>query len=124
MKTKDFIGTAALAALATAAGTSAAHAQAAPAPAPTVTTRWNGSPETREEDRRFHVSGRFMYDVAYTDADCSSTACNTANEAGVRSYARRAFLGVDGRLTENWRYNVKFDYTFGSNGTAPNAQAT
>jgi phosphate-selective porin OprO/OprP len=32
------------------------------------------------------------------------------NESGVRSYARRAFLGVDGRLTTNWRYNVKFDF--------------
>ncbi|HVZ99555.1 MAG TPA: porin [Caulobacterales bacterium] len=112
MKTKDFIGTAALAALTTAAG----FAIATPASAD-VTTRWNGATETREEDRRFHVSGRFMYDVAYTDADCANAGCTGANEAGIRSYARRAFIGVDGRLTEHWRYNAKFDFGFGSAGS-------
>ena len=87
------------------------------------TTAWVGGAETREEDRRFHVSGRFMYDMAYTDADFASPA-GAAFDDGVRSYARRAFIGVDGRLTTHWRYNAKFDITFGSNGTAPNGQAT
>ena len=111
MTKKNAFTTAALAALASATGVAAsvgsAHAQAAPPP--TVSTRWNGSPETREEDRRFHVNGRFQYDVAYTDADCANNTCTGVNESGVRSYARRAFIGVDGRLTDHWRYNVKFD---------------
>jgi phosphate-selective porin OprO and OprP len=117
MSKKHAFSTAAFAALAAAAGAAAtttnAQAQTAVSPPPppvTVTTRWNGSPETREEDRRFHVNGRFQYDVASTDADCANAACTGVNESGIRSYARRAFLGVDGRLTERWRYNVKFDF--------------
>src|SRR5262249_16580634 len=78
----------------------------------TVTTRWNGAAETREEDRRFKVNGRFMYDVAYTDADHLNNAGGTF-ESGVRSYARRAFIGVEGRLTEQSRYNLKFDFALG-----------
>lgn len=124
MTKKSTLATAALAALASATGVAAsvgvAHAQTAPAPAPTVTTRWNGSPETREEDRRFHVNGRFQYDVAYTDADCATADCTGVNESGVRSYARRAFIGVDGRLTDHWRYNVKFDLGFGQNNSSGN----
>jgi phosphate-selective porin OprO/OprP len=110
-KNKVFV-TAALAALTSATGvavtTAAANAQTA-APPPTVTTRWSGAPETREEDRRFRVNGRLMYDVASTDADFSSPA-GAAFVDGARSYFRRAFLGVEGRLTEQWRYNVKFDF--------------
>ena len=106
-KTQAFT-TAALAAVTSALGIGAAQAQTAPTPAPTVTTRWNGSPETREEDRRFHVNGRFQYDVAYTDADYANQTGGLF-VPGVRSYARRAFIGVDGRLTEQWRYNVKLD---------------
>jgi phosphate-selective porin OprO/OprP len=106
---KHAIVTAALAALASATGVAASTTEASAQ----ATTRWNGSPETREEDRRFHVNGRFMYDVAYTDADCANTGCTGVNESGVRSYVRRAFLGVDGRLTEHWRYNAKFDFSIG-----------
>ncbi|MES1197023.1 MAG: porin [Pseudomonadota bacterium] len=114
MKTREIIKTAALAALATATGAGVAAAQSAPPPPPpSVTTAWNGAPETREEDRRFHVSGRFMYDIASTDADWAGPT-GGAYESGIRSYARRAFIGVDGRLTTHWRYNVKFDVTFGS----------
>ncbi|MEJ0059199.1 MAG: porin [Terricaulis sp.] len=114
LKTLTSVALAALAGAAgMAVGVGSANAQsAAPAPAPTVTTRWNGSPETREEDRRFHVSGRFMYDIAYTDADYAANN-GGAFESGVRSYARRAFIGVDGRLTEQWRYNAKFDFAVG-----------
>ena len=137
MKKSQALLTAALSALGMVAGAGAANAQqsptvAPPPPPPTVTTRWNGSPETREEDRRFHVNGRFMYDIASTDADfCTSSGFTNAAaagpaivapcESGVRSYARRAFLGVDGRLTENWRYNVKLDFTFGGSGVAVKA---
>lgn len=123
MTKKKFWLTAALTALAGVSGTaatiSAASAQTAtpPAPPPSVTTRWNGSTETREEDRRFHVNGRFQYDVASTDADCANAACTGVNESGVRSYARRAFLGVDGRLTEHWRYNVKLDFDLVGNNS-------
>ena len=91
-------------------------------PCLTASTRWNGAVETREEDRRFHVNGRFMYDIAYTDAECINAACTGTYESGVRTYARRAFIGVDGRLSEQWRYNVKFDFTFGSgSGSTPNS---
>jgi phosphate-selective porin OprO/OprP len=118
MKKSQALITAALSALGMAAGAGTAHAQQSPTvvpppPPPTVTTRWNGSPETREEDRRFHVNGRFQYDIASTDADFCAAAPvlpTTTCESGIRSYARRAFLGVDGRLTDNWRYNVKFDF--------------
>ncbi|MBI3440149.1 MAG: hypothetical protein HY054_16115, partial [Proteobacteria bacterium] len=127
MKKSQALITAALSAIGMAAGAGAAHAQQAPAaapPPPTVTTRWNGSPETREEDRRFHVNGRFMYDIASTDADfCAAAPAlpTTTCESGIRSYARRAFLGVDGRLTDNWRYNVKFDIGFGSGNASVKA---
>lgn len=122
MSKKNALTTAALMALAGAASAAGsvgvANAQqttaTAPPPAPvTVTTRWNGAPETREEDRRFRVNGRFMYDVAYTDMDCANNTCTGVNESGIRSYARRAFLGVEGRLTEQWRYNVKLDFALG-----------
>lgn len=105
----------------------AAHAQTStaptttPPPAPvTVTTRWNGAPETREEDRRFRVNGRLMYDIASTDADFSSPG-GAAFESGIRSYFRRAFLGVEGRLTEQWRYNVKFDFALSGSVTLDDA---
>jgi phosphate-selective porin OprO/OprP len=121
MTKKQALLTAALAALAGVTGTAAtmgvAAAQTATSPPPPVTvqTRWNGAPETREEDRRFRVNGRLMYDIASTDADCSNAACTGVNEEGVRSYFRRAFLGVEGRLTEQWRYNIKFDFAISGN---------
>jgi phosphate-selective porin OprO/OprP len=125
MKKKHALITAGLSAVASAVGFAGTAGVAHADP----TTTWNGAPETREEDRRFHVNGRFMYDVADTNADfCSATGYNAASSGavaqaatpcldGVRSYARRAFLGVDGRLTQNWRYNVKFDISFGSSAT-------
>src|SRR5262249_15596652 len=106
MKKSQALITAALSVLGMAASAGVAHADA--------TTVWNGSTETREEDRRFHVSGRLQYDVAYTDADCANATCTGVNDSGIRSYARRAFLGVDGRLTSHWRYNVKLDFNLAS----------
>ena len=91
-------------------------------PCITASTRWNGSPEVREEDRRFHVNGRFMYDMAYTNADYANAAGSTF-DPGFRSYARRAFLGVDGRFTDQWRYNIKFDFTFGNGAGSSGAGA-
>src|SRR6185295_18209950 len=71
-----------------------------------------------------HVNGRFQYDFAYTDADCANAACTGVNESGIRSYARRAFLGVDGLLTTNWRYNVKLDFNLASISASGTASAS
>lgn len=102
MSKKNFT-TAALAAMATAFGVAAssgaAHAQ--------HTTSWTG---TVGEDRdaesggRFKMRGRFQWDVHSPEWD------NLA-EGGTRSYVRRAFLGVQGRLSEQWRYKIDFILT-------------
>ncbi len=95
--------TAALAALASAAGLAAAsdaHAQA--------TTTWNGAPETREGEQRFKIRGRFQYDILSSDFDVGT-------DDGTRSYVRRAFLGAQGRLSNNWRYKIDFVLNPGAN---------
>jgi len=98
---KNLFSKVAVAALATAAGATAAHAQSAPA-APSHSTSWTGTVgEDRFGDARFKMRGRFQYDVSSLDWD-------VLNEDSTRSYVRRAFLGVQGRLTENWRYKVDF----------------
>lgn len=95
---KKLLSKVALAALATVAGTAAAHAQSAP----THSTSWTGTVgEDRYGDARFKMRGRFQYDVMSPDWDAGA-------EDGARSYVRRAFLGVQGRFTENWRYKVDF----------------
>lgn len=99
MKKLSMLSAAALAALASAAGVQSAHAQA--------TTAWAGASRTSEEDRQFKVNGRFQYDVANINADFTNAAA--ADQNFTRSYARRIFIGVEGRFTQNWRYNVKFD---------------
>jgi phosphate-selective porin OprO/OprP len=99
MKKSQALLTAALSAIGMAAGAGTAHAQS-----------WT------DGERRFHVSGRVQYDVASTDADfCNSTGTGASYvcESGIRSYVRRGFLGVDGRLTDHWRYNAKFDFSIG-----------
>jgi len=99
--TKNVITKVALAALATAATAGVAHAQSAPAP--THSTSWTGTVgEDRFGEARFKMRGRFQYDVYSSDWD-SGTA-----DDGARSYVRRAFLGVQGRLTEHFRYKVDF----------------
>ena len=67
-------------------------------------TKWKGAPETDEEDRVFKINGRVMYDVFNINDDGGLGTTNVT-----RTATRRAFLGVEGRLTQNWRYNVKFD---------------
>ncbi|MBC7767930.1 MAG: hypothetical protein H7124_04025 [Phycisphaerales bacterium] len=97
---KNLITKVALAALATAAGASAAQAQTPPAP--THSTSWTGTVgEDRMGEARFKMRGRFQYDVYSQDWDIGA-------EDQTRSYVRRAFLGVQGRLTEHWRYKVDF----------------
>ena len=108
------VSSAAIAALATVAGIGAANAQSAPPPAPTVTTGWSGAPRTSEEDRQFKINGRLHYDVYGVSSDFPGTA---NDQDYTRSAIRRAFIGVEGRFTQNWRYNVKFDITPGRNST-------
>lgn len=108
MGKSHFARGAALAALATAASVNAANAQTttAPPPPPTVTTAWSGAPRTSEEDRQFKINGRLQYDVYSISSEFPGTA---NDQSYTRSAARRAFIGVEGRFTTNWRYNVKFD---------------
>jgi phosphate-selective porin OprO and OprP len=96
---KNVLSKVALAALATAATTTAAHAQSA---APSHSTSWTGTVgEDRFGDARFKVRGRFQFDVYSQDWDSGA-------EDQSRSYVRRAFLGVQGRFSEHWRYKVDF----------------
>ncbi len=96
---------AAAAALATAFGAQAAHAQA--------TTAWSGAPRTSEEDRQFKVNGRVQYDIYNVQADRNGGA----DESYTGTAFRRVFLGVEGRFTDHWRYNVKLDLSPGDSGT-------
>ena len=118
MGKSHFARGAALAALATAAGVSSANAQTTtspPPPPPTVVTAWAGAPRTTEEDRQFKINGRIQYDVYSVSSDFPGTG----NDQGyLRSAVRRAFLGVEGRFTTNWRYNIKFDLAPGSSDTS------
>jgi phosphate-selective porin OprO/OprP len=97
---KNILSKVALAGLAAAAGATAAHAQTAPAP--THSTSWTGTVgEDRFGDARFKIRGRFQYDVYSQDWDIGAEDQN-------RSFVRRAFLGVQGRFSEQWRYKVDF----------------
>lgn len=101
---KNVLSKAALAALAAAASATAAHAQTAPAPS--HTTSWTGTVgEDRYGEARFKMRGRFQYDISSSDWDVGVADDST------RSYTRRAFLGVQGRLSEHWRYKVDFVLT-------------
>lgn len=97
---KNVLSKAALAALAATSGlavsTSVAHAQSAPTIQP-----MSGAAEIRDGQQRFKVRGRFQYDITSNDWDAFA-------EDGSRSYVRRAFLGAQGRLTDNWRYKIDF----------------
>ena len=95
--------TAALAALATAFGL-AASAGVANAQHTTSWTGTVGEDRDAESGGRFKMRGRFQWDVQSPEWD------NLA-EGGTRSYVRRAFLGVQGRLSEQWRYKVDFILT-------------
>jgi phosphate-selective porin OprO and OprP len=98
---KNIITTAALAALAAAATGGAAQAQSSPS----HSTSWTGTVgEDRFGDARFKLRGRWQWDVQSNDWDVLA-------EDGTRSYTRRAFLGVQGRFNENWRYKVDFVLT-------------
>ena len=124
---KNVLSKAALAALVTtAAGVAApqaAHAQA------TINSPVSGAPEIREGQQRFRMRGRLQFDV-YSNSwslDDPTDSPSINLEDGSRSYIRRAFLGVTGRFTDNWRYKVDFvlnpgagvdDATTGDNAVA------
>lgn len=100
MTKKSIILTAALAAVAAGAGlgATAAHAE--------TTTSWTGTTgEFRDGDARFKMRGRLQYDITSYDVEPDTGA---ELEGGTRSQVRRAFLGVQGRLTEQWRYKADF----------------
>jgi phosphate-selective porin OprO/OprP len=106
--------TVAVAALATAATVGVAAAQSStPAPAPTHSTNWTGTVgEDRFGEQRFRMRGRFQWDVLSSDLDGGGLAID---QEGTRSFTRRAFLGVQGRFSERWRYKVDFVLTPSAN---------
>lgn len=124
---KNVLSKAALAALVTtAAGVAAPQAAYAQA---TINSPVSGAPEIREGQQRFRMRGRLQFDV-YSNSwelDDPTDSVSINNEDGSRSYIRRAFLGVQGRFTDNWRYKVDFvlnpgagvdDATTGDNAVA------
>ncbi len=82
-----------------------------PPPAPTVATSWSGgSPRTTEEDRIFKINGRVMYDAFNLSTDDLAAV----NQNYTRTFVRRAFLGVEGQFTQNWKYNIKLQFAPGA----------
>ena len=85
--------------------------QLPPPPTPTVATSWSGgSPRTTEEDRIFKINGRVMYDAFNLSTDDLAAV----NQNYTRSFVRRAFLGVEGQFTQNWKYNIKLAFQPGA----------
>lgn len=115
MRNSNILRGVALAALATSAGVvgaQSANAQQAPAlppPPPTFTTSWSsGAPRFQEEDRQFRVTGRIQYDLYNVQTDFPGTANDLDYTA---TDTRRVFLGVQGRYTNSWRYDIKVAFT-------------
>jgi len=113
---RNVLSRAAMAVLAAAGGmavtgyASSANAQA------TINSPVSGAPEIREAQQRFRMRGRFQYDV-YSNEWEASDPLNAINaEDGMRSYVRRAFIGVQGRFTDHWRYKIDFVLNPGASG--------
>ncbi|HOZ29214.1 MAG TPA: porin, partial [Hyphomonadaceae bacterium] len=82
-----------------------------PPPPPSVATSWSGgSPRTTEEDRIFKINGRVMYDAFNLSTDDLAAV----NQNYTRTFVRRAFLGVEGQFTQNWKYNIKLQFAPGA----------
>jgi phosphate-selective porin OprO and OprP len=114
MQKKQKFTTAALAALAAAGGmavTGVAQAQTTPTIQP-----MSGAPEIRDGEQRFKVRGRLQFDVLSNEWEASDPANAINSENGSRSYVRRAFLGVQGRFSDHWRYKVDFNLLPGDDG--------
>ena len=99
MKISTLCRGAAVAALTAAAGAGIAQAQ--------VATSWPGSPRVAEEDRQFKINGRIQYDVYDVKADFPGTG---QDQDYAQADIRRLFLGVEGRFTDHWRYNIKAQF--------------
>lgn len=110
----------ALAALAAAGGAVAGGAVASDANAQTATINSpvSGAPEIREGQQRFRMRGRMQYDVYSNEWDAPGNALDL--EDGSRTYMRRAFLGVQGRFTDHWRYKLDFVLNPGGNDATGN----
>jgi phosphate-selective porin OprO/OprP len=103
---KKILTKAALAALATAGGIAAVSSEANAQTAPTIQPM-SGAPEIRDGQQRFKIRGRLQYDIY--SADSEALGVNPFNtEDGTRSYVRRAFIGAQGRFSDNWRYKIDF----------------
>jgi phosphate-selective porin OprO/OprP len=105
---KNVLSKVALAALA-ASGVAGVGGVAQAQTTPTIQPM-SGAPEIRDGEQRFKIRGRFQYDVYSNDWELDDPTDSPAinGEDGSRSYVRRAFLGAQGRLTDNWRYKVDF----------------
>jgi phosphate-selective porin OprO and OprP len=116
---KKMLSKVALAALAAAGGTAATGAMSvAQAQTATINSPVSGAPEIREGQQRFRMRGRFQYDVYSNEWEAPGATVDT--EDGSRSYVRRAFLGVQGRFTDHWRYKVDFVLNPGGNDATGN----
>lgn len=71
------------------------------------TWAWAGAVRATEEDRQFKVNGRIMYDVYHVQANFPGY---NSDLNYTQSDLRRLFLGVEGRYTQNWRYNIKLAF--------------
>lgn len=115
MATANLPRHAALAAAALAASAPALADPPAEAPAAKAkhaqTTSWSsGAPKTSEGDQSFKVSGRVQFDVFNVESDGASTT----DQSFSRAYARRAYLGVDGQFSSDWRYKVNLAFQPGA----------
>jgi len=105
---KNVLSKAALAALAAAGGMAATSGTAQAQSTPTIQAM-SGAPEIRDGEQRFKMRGRFQYDIYSNEWD-------VLDEDASRSYVRRAFLGAQGRLSNNWRYKIDFVLNPGASG--------
>ena len=115
MRNSKFLRSVALAALATTGvgAISAANAQQTiatppPAPAPALNTAWAGAPRWSEEDRQFKITGRIQYDLYNVQSDFPGLS-QDLDYTGTDT--RRVFLGVQGRYTDAFRYDIKVAFT-------------
>lgn len=109
MQKKQKFTTAALAALAAAGGLAVTTGVASAQSTPTIQPM-NGAPEIRDGQQRFKMRGRLQWDYYSNEWNLDDPTDSLAIDAedGSRSYVRRAFLGFQGRFTDNWRYKVDF----------------
>ncbi len=74
------------------------------------TTLSSGAPKTSEGDATFKINGRVQYDVMNVSTD----GVPAVDQDYSRSFARRAFLGVEGQFNKDWKYNIKMAFQPGA----------